>query len=84
MSGNDQNCASVMGHFLQRDMLQRVVKDRSVSCCLWINLRTLISQGVRACSAAGPGKAHQRVGLQVPSALISPPILLKLKRQMGN
>lgn len=75
---------AIMGQCSQWNLLLRVVKDRSVSCCLQINLRTLISQGVRPASAASTGKAHQRGGLQVPSALISPPISLKLKRQMGN
>lgn len=75
---------AIMGQFPQWDVLLRVVKDRSVSRCLWINLGTLISQEVRPAITAGPGKAHQWGGLQVPSALISPPISLKLKQQMGN
>lgn len=75
---------AIMGQFSQWDVFLRVVKDRSVSCCLQINLRTLISQGVRPASAAGPGKAHQRGGLQVPSALISPPHLAEIKAANGK
>lgn len=48
---------AITGQFPQGGALLRVVKDRFVSSCLWINLRTLISQGVRP---AGAGKAHQR------------------------
>lgn len=36
---------AIMGLFPQRGVLLRVAKDRSVSRCLWIKLRTLISRG---------------------------------------
>lgn len=75
---------AIMALLPQYNVLLRVLKDRSVSRCLQINLRTLISYRVRPANAAGPGKARQRGGLQVPSALISPPISLKLNQQMGN